>query len=98
LIAFLEDVSHFIMQHRLRPDKRAEICAGVLPKTFQMWASPCVLGSDNGDEFTHDVFTSLPREHALTPWRNTPLTAEQNGKMEYFWGTFERVRAQNCTA
>jgi transposase InsO family protein len=60
-------------------------------------ASPYVLGSDNGDEFTDDVFTSLLREHVLTPRRNTPHTAEQNGKMEYFCGTVERVRAQNCT-
>jgi hypothetical protein len=48
----------------------------------------CVLGNDNGDEFTHDVFNSFLHEHVT----------EQNGKMEHFWGKLARTRPQNCTA
>jgi transposase InsO family protein len=84
LIAFLDDASRFIMHPRLIPDKRADTCAAVLAETFQMWAAPCVLRTDNGGEFTGEAFTSVRRRHGVTSWRTKPYTPEQNGKMELF--------------
>jgi transposase InsO family protein len=75
------------MHHRVLPDKRADTWAAVVSEAFQTWAPPCVLGSDNGGEFTRDAFASLLREHGVTPWRTTPHTPEQNGKLGHFWGT-----------
>jgi transposase InsO family protein len=98
LIAFLDDASRYIMHHRLIPDKRVDTCAAVLAETFQMRAPPCVLGTDNGGEFTGEAFTSGLRQHGVTPWRTKPYTPEQNGKMERFWRSLEHARAGKSTA
>jgi transposase InsO family protein len=96
-IGSLGDLSRFIMHRRLRGDKRSDTCTAVLADAFQLWAHPCVLGSDNGGEFTGAAFTNLLREHGMTAWRTVPHTAEHNGKMERLWRTLERARVEGCT-
>jgi hypothetical protein len=54
------------MHHRLIQDKRADTCAVVLADTFQVWAPPRVLGSDNGGEFTGAVLIGVLRENRVT--------------------------------
>jgi transposase InsO family protein len=96
LIAFLDDASRFIMHRRLIPDKRADTCVAVLAETFQMWNPLCVLGTDNGTQFTGEALTNVRRQHGVTRWR--PYTPEQNRKMEHLWRTLERARAGRGTA
>jgi transposase InsO family protein len=78
LIAFLDDTSRFIVPYHVIADKGSEMCAAVLPDTLQVWAPPCVLGSDNGGEFTGAVFTSLLHQYGVRTWRTTPYTPQQN--------------------
>jgi transposase InsO family protein len=73
------------MHHRLIADKRSETRARVLADAFQMWAPPCVLGTDNGGVFTGAAFASLLRQHGVRTWRTTRYTPQQNGNMERFW-------------
>jgi transposase InsO family protein len=80
------------MHYRLIHDKRSDTCAAVLAEAFELWAPPCVLGSDNGGEFTGAAFTSVLQQFGVFHWRTTPDTPEQNGKMERFWGTLESAR------
>jgi transposase InsO family protein len=97
LIAFLDDASRFIMHYRLIPDKRSEKCAAVLADALQMWAPPCLLGSDNGGEFRGAAFTSLLRQYGATAWRTAPSMPQQNGKMERFWQTLDKARDGFCS-
>jgi transposase InsO family protein len=64
-----------------------------LSETFRMWVRPGVRGSDNGGEFTGDAFTSLLREHVVTPRRTT----SHNGKIEHVEGRLEPASGQTCT-
>jgi transposase InsO family protein len=95
-IAFLDDASGIIMHYRLIADKRSETCAAVLADAFQVWAPPCVLGSDNGGDFTSAAFTNLLSQYSVTPWRTTPYTPQPNGKMERFWRTLDNARNGSC--
>jgi transposase InsO family protein len=97
LIAFLDDAVRFIVHHRLVLGKRSDTCAAVLAETFPMWDSPCLLGSDNGGEFTGDAFTSLLGEYGVTPWTTALHTPEQNAKIERLWETIECSRSGNCS-
>jgi transposase InsO family protein len=92
LIAFIDDASRFIIQHRLLSDKKSATCARVLAEAFRSAAPPCVLGSDNGGEFIGDAFSSVLAEFGVFHWRTQPHTPEQNGKMERFWRTLENAR------
>jgi transposase InsO family protein len=92
LIAFLDDASRFIMHYRLIAGKRSETCAAVLADTFQAWAPPCAVGSNNGREFTDVAFTSLLHQYGVATWRTTPDTPQQKGKMERFWRALDNAR------
>jgi transposase InsO family protein len=92
LIAFIDDASRFIIQHRLRSDKQSATCARVLAEAFQTAVPPCVLGSDNGGEFIGDTFSSVLAEFGVFYWWTQPHTPEQNGKMERFWRTLQNAR------
>jgi putative transposase len=96
-MAFLDDASRFIMHYRFIADKRSETCAAVLADVFQVWARPCVLGSDNGGEFTGAAFTGLLHQYGVTTWRTTPYTPQQNGKMERFWRTLDNAGNGSCS-
>jgi transposase InsO family protein len=65
--------------------RRSHTCAAVLAEALEMWAAPCVLGSDNSGEFTGAAFTSILQQYGVSHWRTTPHTPQQNGKMERFW-------------
>jgi transposase InsO family protein len=62
-----------------------------------MLTPPCVIGIDNGGEFTGEAFTSVLRQQGVTLWRTRPYTPEQNGKMEHFRRSLERARADKGT-
>jgi transposase InsO family protein len=90
--AFLDDASRFIMHYRLIHDKRSDASAAVLAEAFEMWAAPCVLGSDNGAEFTGATFVGILQQYGVSHWRTTHQTPQPNGKMEHFWGSLESAR------
>jgi transposase InsO family protein len=69
LIAFIDDASRFIIQHRLLSDKKSATCACVLAEAFQSAAPPCVLGSENGGEFIGGAFSSVLAEFGVFQWR-----------------------------
>jgi transposase InsO family protein len=85
-IAFMDDVSCFIMHHRLMCEKRSDACAAVLIAACQVWAPSCVLANDNGGKFMSAAFVSLLREHGATLWRTARHIPEQKGDMERFPG------------
>jgi transposase InsO family protein len=92
LIAFIDDASRFIIQHRLLSDKKSATCARVLAEAFQSAASPCVLGSDNRGDLIGDAFSSVLDEFGIFHWRTQRHTPEQNRKMERFWPALENAR------
>jgi transposase InsO family protein len=92
VLAFLDDPSRFIMHYHPMPGKRSDTCAAVLAEAFEMWAVPCVLGSDNGGEFTGAAFASILQQYGVSHWRTGPARRKQNGKMERFSGSLESAR------
>jgi transposase InsO family protein len=92
VIAFLDDASRFVMHYRLIYDKRSDPCAAFLAEACQMWAAPCVLGSDNGGKFTGAACARILQEYGVSHWRKTPIPRNKTGKMERFSGSLESVR------
>jgi hypothetical protein len=80
LMAFLDHRPRFNIHHGLMPDKRSDTCATVLTEPFQLSAPPCILESDNGNEFTGGdlpVFFATLREPVDKPH---PIAQTKTGR------------------
>jgi hypothetical protein len=88
MIAFMDDTTRFIVGWELLADKTAATCARFVARILNATRlRPCVLGSDNGEEFKGDIFAKFTETaghshlvhsatHTTAEWKNRALLAD----------------------
>jgi transposase InsO family protein len=98
MITFIDDASRMIMGYRFLPNKTSYETALALEETLrQSGCIPYAIWTDNGGEFA-GVFDEIVTIFQIRHIRTEPYNPQQNGKIERFWRTANRIRADRMSA
>jgi transposase InsO family protein len=93
-MAFLDDASRMIMGYDLLPCKASCLTARVLGHTvIDGECAPYFVWSDNGGEFAGE-FRDEMLHWGIVHKHTEPYNPEQNGKIERWWPTADKVSAE----
>lgn len=94
LIAFIDDCSRYVVHWEIIDEKTSIASALALVHALGKAQKPKMITIDNGGEFIGEEFQSVLKERSIECFRTHPYTPEENGKVERFWLTLERARAE----
>jgi transposase InsO family protein len=92
----MDDASRYLIHHELLSEKTSESAGHALERALQHNPRPCIMASDNGEEFLGKGFKSVLDRYRIEPWHTKRCTPQQNGKIERFWRNIEDGRHGRC--
>ena len=90
VFGIIDDYSRKIIACEAINDCCAETTLDVLKRAIDEYGEPYAIWSDNGSE-NKGVFHAFLEENSIRHIHTMPYTPQQNGKIERFWSTFEKL-------
>ena len=95
LIAFIDDRSRKILHYEVLRDKIMKSTSTALTNCLTNNPKPHEITMDNGGEFIGQDFKKVMEDLNIKAHHINPREPQENGKIERWWGTFEKTMLKN---
>lgn len=89
LYAIIDVYSRFILNWGLSNNMTAEWCTAITREALYRWKTPEIFNTDQGSQFTSDIFVDLLKEHQIKISMDGKGRAIDNIFIERFWRTIK---------